>query len=60
MKRIGRIVLLVALTEGSQFHTEQYLVGTVRLERNRLVISLPDGTVVKRYHPTTHPIGLCQ
>ena len=45
--------------EGPKYHHEQYLVGRVRLERDRLVISLPDGTVVKRYHPTTDRQALC-
>ena len=46
-------------TEGSHYHEEQYLVGTVRLEPHRLVISLPDGTVVNYYHPTTQRQGFC-
>jgi hypothetical protein len=39
--------------------TEQYLDGTVRVEGDRLVVGLPDGTVVKQYHPTTHPQAPC-
>jgi hypothetical protein len=46
-------------TEGSHYHTTQYLTGTVRLEPDRLIVSLPNGTVVKRYHPTTHPTWAC-
>lgn len=40
-------------SEGSKYHVERYLVGTVRVEPRRLVIALPDGKVVKYYHPTT-------
>jgi hypothetical protein len=46
-------------TEGRRFHTETYLVGTVRLDRERLIIGLPDGTIVNSYHPTTRPQALC-
>jgi hypothetical protein len=46
-------------TGGPSMHKETYLVGTVRLQGEQLVIGLPDGTVVNRYHPTTNPQGLC-
>ncbi len=38
---------------------EAYLVGTVRLASNGLVIALSDGTIVNEYHPTAHLPGLC-
>ena len=34
---------------GLHFHKVLFLHGTVRLQTNRLIIGLPDGTVVKRY-----------
>jgi len=46
-------------TEGPSMHEQTYLVGTVRLRGGRLVIGLPDGTVVNRYHPTTDPQAFC-
>ena len=46
-------------TEGPSMHKESYLAGTVRLQGEQLVIGLPNGTVVNRYHPTTKPQGLC-
>ena len=46
-------------TEGPHFHTTQYLWGSVRLEADRLVISLPNGNVVNRYHPTSHRQLFC-
>jgi len=46
-------------SEGSNYHVERYLIGTVRAEPRRLVIGLPDGTVVRYYHPTTQRMALC-
>ncbi len=46
-------------TEGSHYHTEQYLDGAVRLEPDRLVVSLPNGPIVKEYRPTAMLQGGC-
>jgi hypothetical protein len=45
--------------EGTGSHYETYLVGTVRLEGDRMIIGLPDGTVVNRYHPTNQRQAFC-
>jgi hypothetical protein len=46
-------------TEGSGGQNQTYLVGTVRLEADQLLIGLSDGTIVNHYRPTTRPMALC-
>ena len=45
--------------EGSSSHYETYLVGTVRLAGDDLIIGLSDSTVVNRYHPTNKRQAFC-
>ena len=46
-------------TEGGEKHQTSYLAGTVSVDGNRLIISLPNGTVVNRYHMTDKRRSYC-
>jgi hypothetical protein len=45
--------------EGGESHKTSYLDGTVRIDGNRLIIGLPNGPVVNRYHTTNKRQAVC-
>jgi hypothetical protein len=46
-------------TEGSDSHKTSYLDAAVRIEGDHLIISLPSGSVVNRYHTTNKRQEVC-